>query len=289
MNVNQFAIYQLKSVPENREIRFQPLKAVLDKGIKVWHGNYDQAYLGMMRPGETPADIRLRIQRQRPRNYTGHSINTSDVFVLNQSGTVSFYYVEKDGFIEITGFFSGAPAGTAVTIRTEHLEVDGKEGTWVARDNLFVDGMEFFLLEHETYGRDAANIVVDKDRKLIVDRVTNGFDDTVKEQIRKYLGLADRDRPGNPHKEVKQGNQQLETYQKYYENGEYLRSAEVTEEQNYNMIDGRINNLSAKPRKIGGRISVLDRLHLKQTEITIRSGKPAPQMEAKQDMERRRK
>ncbi|MBT9618980.1 DUF4316 domain-containing protein, partial [Mediterraneibacter faecis] len=25
-------------------------------------------------------------------------------------------------------------------------------------------------------------------------------------------------------------------------NGEYLRSAEMAEEQNYNMIDGRINN-----------------------------------------------
>lgn len=35
---------------------------------------------------------------------------------------------------------------------------------------------------------------------------------------------------------------QMETYQKYFENGEYLRSAEMDEEQNYNMIDGRINN-----------------------------------------------
>ena len=31
------------------------------------------------------------------------------------------------------------------------------------------------------------------------------------------------------------------------------------EEQNYNMIDGRMNNLPLKPRKIGERISVLDR------------------------------
>ncbi|MDY5844970.1 MAG: DUF4316 domain-containing protein, partial [Bariatricus sp.] len=27
-----------------------------------------------------------------------------------------------------------------------------------------------------------------------------------------------------------------------------------TEEQNYNMIDGRMNNLPSKPRKIGQRI-----------------------------------
>lgn len=55
------------------------------------------------------------------------------------------------------------------------------------------------------------------------------------------------------------------------------------------MIDGRMNNLPAKPRKIGNRISVLDRLHLKQAEIARRSGKAAQQMEAAQDMERRRK
>ena len=67
-----------------------------------------------------------------------------------------------------------------------------------------------------------------------------------------------------------------------------LAKIEELEEQNYNMIDGRMNNLPSKPRKIGGRISVLDRLHLKQAEIARRSGKSVPQMEA-EEMERRRK
>lgn len=79
------------------------------------------------------------------------------------------------------------------------------------------------------------------------------------------------------------------TWQKAYENGEYLRSAEITEEQNYNMIDGRMNNLPPKPRKIGKRISVLDRLHLKQAEIVGKSRRAAPQMAAEEDLERRRK
>lgn len=71
--------------------------------------------------------------------------------------------------------------------------------------------------------------------------------------------------------------------------GTNLRSAEITEEQNYNMIDGRMNNLPSKPRKIGQRISVLDWLHLKQAEIAKRSGKPVPQMNMAEDIERRRK
>ena len=36
--------------------------------------------------------------------------------------------------------------------------------------------------------------------------------------------------------------ERLSVWQKYFINGEYLRSAEMAEEQNYNMIDGRINN-----------------------------------------------
>ena len=290
MNINQFAIYQLKSLPENRAIRFRPYQEVQGKGIKVWHGNYEQVYLGMMQPGEIPAGIRSRFQEKHPRNFKGHSISVSDVFVLNRSGTVAFYYVEKEGFTEFTGFFPGASSSTAVTIHTEHLEVDGKEGKWVVYDSIFVEGIEFFLLEHETYGGEAANIIVDKDGKLVVDRVTNGFDETAREQIKGYLSLqSDHDEPENPHKEPGNGKPKLETWQKYHENGEYLRSAEITEEQNYNMIDGRLTNLPAKPRKIGNRISVLDRLHLKQAEIMMRSGKPAPQMEAAQDMERKQK
>lgn len=78
----------------------------------------------------------------------------------------------------------------------------------------------------------------------------------------------------------------LENWQKSYENGEYLRSAEITEEQNYNMIDGRMNNLPTKPRKIGTRTSVLDRLHLKQVAL---NAKNLPQSVMENEIERKRK
>lgn len=42
------------------------------------------------------------------------------------------------------------------------------------------------------------------------------------------------------------------------ENGEYLRSAEICEEQNYNMIDGCHNNIAFKKKK--DRVSVLERV-----------------------------
>ena len=52
---------------------------------------------------------------------------------------------------------------------------------------------------------------------------------------------------------------QMEHYQKFYENGEYVWAVESTTEQNYNMIDGCANDLP-KPRIINGRESVLDKL-----------------------------
>ena len=65
----------------------------------------------------------------------------------------------------------------------------------------------------------------------------------------------------------------------------YLKTAEQTTEQNYNMIDGRRNNMP--PKKT--RTSVLVKLHQKQAEIAKRSGKEVPQMAVAEDMERRRK
>mgnify|MGYP000632883417 CR=1 FL=1 len=94
----------------------------------------------------------------------------------------------------------------------------------------------------------------------------NGFDENAKQQIREYL---------HPPKPVQKPEEKppLENWQKYMENGEYLRSSEISEEQNYNMIDGRRNNMP--PKKT--RTSVLVKLHQKQAEIakTKRKGSTA--------------
>ena len=95
----------------------------------------------------------------------------------------------------------------------------------------------------------------------------------------------------------------LEKWQKSYENGEYLRSAEMAEEQNYSMIDGRMNNMPPKPiihkrrtrrkRKNGrlpvkGRESVLKRLKQYQTELTMQRGQPAMGHELQETVERKK-
>lgn len=60
---------------------------------------------------------------------------------------------------------------------TSGLAVSGHIGTWHTIDHKEVDGHSFFLMEHDTYGDDAACIIVDERGKLVLDQVYNGFDD----------------------------------------------------------------------------------------------------------------
>ena len=297
MDVNRFAVYKLKNIPENRQIRFRPYRALQEKGIQIQYMDYEQVYLARMQPEDEPGQIRKRFNEKLPRTFHGHSISVSDVLVLNKDGVVTSYYVEKEGFTVIAGFIRISSSGTLVSLDTTDFHIKGKEGKWLAFDSIMIEGRQFFLMEHETYGKEVAWVVLDEEGKIIVDHTYQGFDQTALQQIKDYLNLPQLTAELQKQ-EIPDGNIQtqsgnamdkppLENWQKYMENGEYLRSSEIDEEQNYNMIDGRQNNMSPKGKN--GRVSVLAKLRRKQAEIAKRSGKPAQQMAMAEDMERRRK
>lgn len=281
MNIYQYAFYQLKNVPENRKLQFRPYASLTAQGIPVNYRNYEQVYLGCMQPGDTPERIRERLNRHLPNNFNGHSISVGDVLVLNKNRNVTFHYVEKEGFVDLTVFIPGTSSGSVVSMETTDFHLEGKKGTWLAFDSIIMDGKEFFLMEHEQYGRNAEWLVVDENGKLVADKVYHGFDQEVQKAIREYLHRL------QPVTEPEKADKPpLENWQKYMENGEYLRSSEMDEEQNYNMIDGRRNNMA--PKKSSGRGSVLVKLKQKQAEIARRGKEQGQQMEAAEDMERRR-
>lgn len=283
MSTSQFAVYQLKKKPELRNLLFRTYEELAQDQIPVQVANYEQVYLGTMKPGETPEQIKKDLEQKKPHNYKGHAVSTSDVLILNDNGVTTTYYVNKDTFIEIPDFMKVTSSESGGPIKdTVGYEIEGKDGTWEVVDYLLVEGKNYFLMEHEQYGTNVAYVVLNQNGKVIVDSVYNGFDDMVKQQIRDYL---------HPPVQAQTGNSKpkLDNWQKYMENGEYLRSAEITEEANYNMIDGLKNNAAPKEKKNRPKESILAKLNEKKEEVARRSGQKAMQQVMGQDMERTKK
>ena len=128
MDVNQFALYQLKNIPENRQIRFRPYSTLQEKGIQIQYKDYTQVYLARMQPGDEPEQIRRRFNEKLPRTFHGHSISVSDVLVLNKGGVVTSYYVEKDGFTVITGFIQKGSSGDLCRLIRQISILKGRRG-----------------------------------------------------------------------------------------------------------------------------------------------------------------
>lgn len=274
---DKFAVYQLKRVPEHRQIRFRPYSELQENGIKVCCEDYVQAYIGNMQPDETPEAIRSRLGRQLPRNFKGHSISTSDVLVLNKEGVVISYYVDGERFAVIPGFIHNISPRTEISVETAGFRIDGKNGTWHAVDSLIVDGQEFFLMEHDTYGSAGAYVVVDRQGRLAVDGI-RGIDQEAVQRIRDYINPPETSVERETLLEQRVSGEEKappvsETAGEERTGGHTGSSAPAGEH-----VPGRTGGSggSAAAAKKKKRASVLAKLHQKQAEIARRERKAAP-------------
>lgn len=74
-------------------------------------------------------------------------------------------------------FQKGYRPQTFVDRNSEGIEIAGHKGKWHTIDSTKIDGQEYFLMEHDTYGDEAACLIVNTTGSLILDDVYNGFDD----------------------------------------------------------------------------------------------------------------
>lgn len=216
---------------------------------------------------------------------------------------------ESDSMKSPSATGSGGDA-SIITLQTTNYLLKGRKGLWLAEDMLLVDGRPFFLLQHQDFGNDAAFAVVDEYGNQAATDSYDGFTDDVIRQIRQFLqnekeqkmqletGSDRHDRTHDafsamPDQRIEESihfsisqmsnsSPTLENWQKSYQNGEYIRSAESGEESNYNMVDGLHNNRKKRKK----RRSVLKRLHEKQMEVVRREGKH-PQQELPRAMQER--
>ena len=75
---------------------------------------------------------------------------------------------------------------------TSGLAVAGHVGTWHTIDHMEVDGHTFWLMEHDTYGDEAACIIVDNHGKLSLANIYDGFDEHTVDLLRQEVMPVDR-------------------------------------------------------------------------------------------------
>ena len=303
MNTSQCAVYQVKETPEYRNVRFRSYAKLKSEGKEVRAENYQQVYIGRIQPGETPADIKTRLQKQRPKNFKGHSIGCSDVIVLTDDGKTTVYYVDKDGFIIVSDFFQMKnSSGTKLDVDTKGYTIEGKKGTWQVIDYILMNERKWFLMEHEEYGPRAAYVVLSDDGAVVMNDNYNGLDAEAREKIQNFIKQQEEKEQETPPQQQtstpigqeqppqqKRKEPELANWQKVMDNGEYLRSAEMAEEANYNMIDGLMNNVRKVKDKDKPRESVLAKLRLNQKKVAKQGKKQTQQKAMTEDMERKKK
>jgi len=225
-----------------------------------------------------------------------------------------------------------------VNMDTTGLAVSGHIGTWHTIDHRVVDGAAFYLMEHDTFGDDAACIIVDERGKLVLDQVYDGFDEQTMERLHQEVMPVDRmpdesvtvdDMKAygyawggmlpmreeaaaevmksctvfrlygdNTESRVQDASELKDHAQKgglfgvekvewkaALERENYLKSAEMSTEDDYGMIDGIINNgpKEDKSAERSGKSSIMDRLKAAKSEP--QKNKPAPHKESKKEHE----
>ena len=296
----QFAVYRLKKgLWENEALRYRSWNYLKKFHIQVQSDRYEQICVSPFSWDLDPSDLRRQLENGLPADPSGEKLEVSDVLAVTKDGITTAYYVDPEKLIVLTGFFHTTASTALLSIDTTDYQIEGRDGNFLAADEIWIDGQHFFLMQSQQFGKNAAYVVLDSNGKVAAEDTTVGFTEEVIRQIREYI------RRQNAAKETTAratATPPLENWQKSYENGEYLRSAEMAEEQNYSMIDGRMNNMPAKrsahqrparKRRKGklpmkGRESVLKRLKEYQDELAAQRGQAVVSQDVP-DLQERRK
>lgn len=107
---DKYLIYQLKNVPEARDIRYHPLDFLRHFNIntdKINDTIYECVYSGVLNKGVSLEDIFYRFNCDIPDDFKGHSLSVSDVIVIQPAkGKATAYYCDSFSFVELKQFLS---------------------------------------------------------------------------------------------------------------------------------------------------------------------------------------
>ena len=251
-----YDIYQLKDDPSLHSIRFANTKFMNTHNIPIDAGNYDKVYSGAAdnesAAGKKSTDEVLeslyeKFNLRHPADFRGHSLSVSDVVVFHENGVVTAHYCDSYGFTQIPEFVQ---PDAFVNLESSGIAVSGHYGTWHTLKSHNIQGREFYLMESDEFGRDAANVIVDGTGKLVAEDVLTGFTPEIVQMITEEQQLAphltnllqDEEMHRRQTSELTAENAATEPNRKPETPAEknYLKAAEEYQEENYNCIDGNM-------------------------------------------------
>jgi antirestriction protein len=198
-----FSIYQLKPGDATRDYRFEPLDTIRNNGHSVKPENYELVYTSPLTEKDSLESIYTRFNIDHPADFKGHSLSVSDIVVLHQDGKDTAHYCDRFGFSQVPEFLQPERAAE-VTIPTPD-QMATQERISTPRGSFCVTAMSREQMEAAGYGVHH----ISDDRKYLI--MGNG--------TRAFAVAAEQPEKDNP-----------------------LRTAEMTLEDDYGMIDGVINN-----------------------------------------------
>lgn len=103
-------IYQLKDIPENRDLRFMGMDYLNKKQIEPERDNYSLVYTFEVLPEDLQdkaaflENVFQKYNIDRPSDFTGHSLSVSDIVVIQNNGEMSAHFVDRTGFCQLENF-----------------------------------------------------------------------------------------------------------------------------------------------------------------------------------------
>lgn len=263
MSKVDYDLYQVKRGEEHFDLLFTNMSMIQKLKLKIEQAHYDKVYSGSVdgkaSTGEVLESLFVKFNLEFPADYRARSMSVSDVVVLHENDVDKAYFCDSIGFVEVPQFLQ---TDTMVTMDTTGLAVDGHFGIWHTVDTKKIGGQDFYLMEHDEFSSEVAAVIVDGTGKVVAEDIWNGFSPEILAMIADEQGL-------------------ILAQPVSVNNANYLAAAEGYSEENYNMIDGRIDTQSkltpdddteSQPEQSKGKKpSVLGKLKEKQTKIPVKS------------------
>ena len=108
-----FAIYQIRSEDDTRDIHFQSMDWLKSIGRAVERSNYDLVYTAPLSASDS-VDAALdqlwyQFNNEHPADFQHPSMSVSDIIALKRDGVVTCHYCDSFGFKQLTDFLTPKP------------------------------------------------------------------------------------------------------------------------------------------------------------------------------------